>query len=519
MGIFKPIYIFTTESACVLLSVQIFKPARDYAVVDVETSIMADGEIPKTLFWGYADSKGYEQFKTTRKLLAFLKQTSPKTLLHHSNFDVIQLLVDGVTDINILRSHHGKLIRCSLGNHYLQNTFTVFPVKLEKIFTAFGFKKTSLKNLAKRNYEDCVNGLHCFTELDARFLRIVGVSPLERGTVAGTTFRAAEKTAGTMPKDLRFLSSYRGGRVDVFNTTRRRCGNFDIHSSYPQSFLEVSGREVLLHVECKSTDWVGPMFDSSVSDMLLFPAGTFRSYIFESNFERYIRPNSSGVSIKILSRHPINFEWICRLQGLIETIYHEKQTSPDAGIVECCKFLLNAFYGRIGLKGETERARILDYEPDGDDVTTWRLSAKKFLCFDTVERETRSNYPFAAFITDNARCRLFEALVKNNAFYCDTDSIFTPICKDDFTGNTGNDLGQWGFKGRKVFRARSVKDYEWGDEEVLKGGHSHIIWTLKQFASGKTAALIERQRRSPLRKRVILPSGKTDPIVVNKKRK
>src|SRR4051812_24766456 len=106
---------------------------RPYAVADVETTRIADGEKPKTKFWGFADAGRYESFKTTKQFLRFLKGEKPRTILHHYNFDVIQLLKDGCDDLKILKSHNGRLIKCKLGEHYLLNSYSCFPVKLEKI--------------------------------------------------------------------------------------------------------------------------------------------------------------------------------------------------------------------------------------------------------------------------------------------------------------------------------------------------------------------------------------------------
>src|ERR1700743_2571242 len=130
----------------------------DYAMIDVETTNIEDGKIPETKFWGYADSNRYEYFATTKALSKFLRKSEPKILLHHTNFDVIQLLVDG-ENIQIQKSHNNKLIRCRLHDHYLQNSFAIFPLKMEKLFKAFGYEKTPLENLEKRNCEDCVQGL------------------------------------------------------------------------------------------------------------------------------------------------------------------------------------------------------------------------------------------------------------------------------------------------------------------------------------------------------------------------
>ena len=485
---------------------------REYAVIDVETTKITHDEIPKTLFWGYADSRGYERFKTTKQFLLFLRKREPKTLLHHGNFDIIQLLRDG-GDLQINKSHNGKLIQCKLGEHLTQNSLAIFPESLKKIFKAFNIKKISLKNLDKRNWSDCVEGLQCFLSLNQIFFDLVSVSPLARGTIAATWFGSAELFAGKMPKNLSFLSAYRGGRVELFDTRKQLCKKYDIHSSYPQSFLEAKECEELWEVEVRTKDYWCPLFDSDNNEMLCFPNGCFRSFVFRSNWERYIEPNCEQTAIKIRARHKINTHWLCELKPLIRDIYAKKQNSEGA-IRYCCKLLLNSLYGRIGLKGESERCRILPYRADGDDISVHYIGRKRWLTFDTVIREPRSNYPFAAFITDNARARLYESFTRNKAIYGDTDSVFT--AESTFKGNIGDECGQWGYEGQKQFLAHNVKDYEWGNEEVRKGGSENLIWSLKRFAKGQKAVLQKRERRQGLRKRLVLPDGTTEPLTVGK---
>lgn len=492
--------------------------ATPIAVIDVETTELEPGCIPETKFWGYADTNGYERFERTKDLAKFLKRKDESVLLHHSNFDPTQLLVDKERGLRVINSHNGRLIRCSYEGHLLQNTMSVFPIALVKIFKAFGYSKTSLKNLAKRNYEDCVNGLDCFLKLDALFFKLVGVSPLETGTVAGTTFRAAEKRAGKMPKDLRFLSAYRGGRFEVFSLQEKHAYKYDIHSSYPRSFLEAQETEELWHVKVVTKDWHGPLFDASMTDMLGFPNGRFSSWVFKSNWERYLEPYVEQTSLKILSRHKLKFKWIVALKELVQTIYALKRDTKDEGIRLCCKFLLNAFYGRIGLKPESERVRIMEYEPDGDGVTSFRLGRKLWLVFDAVEREVRSNYGFAAFITDNARARLYRGFKRNLPMYGATDSIFSVLGRSEFNEPQGNQCGDWAFEGFKRFRALNVGDYEWGDEVVVKGGRpgsEFLTWTMKTFAEGQGVVATTRERRTDLRKRIVLPDGGTMPLIVN----
>lgn len=487
----------------------------DYAVIDVETTEIADGEIPKTKFWGYADEHGYKDFKTSKALCKFLdREAEPRVLLHHSNFDVIQLLVDGTENIWPQKSHNNKLITCLFGHHWLLNSYSTFPLSLGQIFSAFGYKKSSLDNLEQRNYEDCVNGLDCFLRLNDLFNQLVFVEPLKKHTIAGTGFAAAEKCAGKLPKCLLFLDAYRGGRVEVFDLREQEASNYDINSSYPRSFLEAPEETELWEIEVNSSDWFCPLFDADTTDLLLFPNGNFRSYVFSDVWDNYIAPNCEKTKIKIRKRTKIDLTWLTKLRPLIETVYERKENSTG-GVKLACKLILNSMYGRIGLKGESERCRILDYEPDGDDIAIYPLGNGRNLVFDKVIREPRSNFSFAAYITDNARGRLFQSFYENNALYGDTDSLFT--ANKGFKGEQGNQCGQWKFEGRGAFKALNVKDYTFDGEETRKGGSGGVNWTLKRFARGLSAKQVNRERITQLRKRKINDDGTTEPLKISLK--
>lgn len=523
----------------------------EYAVLDVETTMIREDEYPSTLFWGYADDEGYKSFPTTKSLLQFLRSAKPRIILHHSNFDVLQLLLDGAP-ISIRRTHNARLIRCGIYKQQLLNSYSVFPLPLASIFECFGFKKSPLtckahsprKNenyllretrerdsescpscriaLEKRNYEDCCDGLTSFLRMDEIFSKLIGISPLAKGTIAGTSFAAAQECAGEkMPVELDFLESYRGGRVEVYNTNKASCDKYDINSSYPFAFLECPKTDELLCVQVSTKDFFCPLFDASIDDSLVFPNGRFVSWVYRSNLEKYLEPYWEKTSIKVLKRKTIDFTWLKQVVPLIEKLYRKKNESKERGdkaVETASKLLLNSMYGRIGLKGESERCRILDYFPDREDSTVFPLGRKRFLCFDTVFRETKSNYPFAAFITDNARARLYRAFVGSSAWYGDTDSVITPSGKKHFRDaeESGSGIGQWKHEGREVFKANNVKDYFWGEDEIRKGGAGFTQWTLKTMAAGKTPRQIQRERISELRKRVTTFSGVTEPLVVNK---
>lgn len=493
-----------------------------YAVLDVETTRIKDGEVPTTLFWGYADRDGYRRFDKTWQLVEFLEAMPTRHVLHHTNYDLVQLLLDGYRGVKFVNSHNGKFIVTSVsGKHTFLNSYAMFPVKLEEIFKVFGYAKTSLDDLDKRNYEDCVWGLDCMLKLDQLFMDLVGQSPLRKHTIASTAFAAAEAEAGKMPKDIRYLDAYRGGRVDVFDTNEHEATRYDINSSYPYSFLDAPTESNLLYCEVRSDCHYGPFVHADTMDRLLFPSGKFRTYIYDDVFGRYIEPSRTRVSIqKVLSSERIDLSWLKRVVPVIQKFYNLKLGHPKTSAQYLIgKLGINALYGRTGMKGVSEKVMITKGIPDKDNVTAAQLPSldarakmsPDFLIWFTSQREPRSNYPLAAYITDNGRGRLYSGVVKTNGLYCDTDSVDTI---DLMTENLGTSIGQWKDEGSTLFQAHNLKDYHRAGVRHVKGGEVSLQWTLKKMASGQTAVEVRKNFSTALRKRVLESDGTTRPIHV-----
>lgn len=502
-----------------------------YAVMDVETTEIKAGERPRTLFWGYADEKiGYRRFNSTEKFTRFLQILPPRNIIHHFNYDVIQLLRDGYHQIEFNRSHNGKFILTKLaGRHTALNSGAIYPVGLGEIMKAFGYDKTPLDQLEKRNYEDCVLGLECFLKLDQMFVDLIGQSPLRRHTIAATTFAAAEAFAGKMPKDLSYVEAYRGGRVEVFDTREHLAKRYDIKSSYPAAFFDCPEESELLTVRVNSKDHWGPLACKDYTERLVFPSGQFESYVYRDVLDRYILPNAPGLSVTVLDKTRIDLRWLQGVRPLIQKLYILKNAYAKNSAQNLLgKLGLNSCYGRIGLKGLSERCELLPYFPQNrNGATVCQLGWKHYLVWYNQQHEPRSNFPLASYITDNGRGRLYEGIVKTTALYCDTDAVDTDT--EAKPGTIGNDLGNWAFDKEERFKAGNLKDYrrgnqvwphtgepwQWGQRHV-KGGEVNLQWTLKLMASGEPARRVEKTFSGELKKRKLLPDGTTIPLEYGK---
>jgi hypothetical protein len=517
------------------------------AVIDVETTPMRDGETPRTLFWGLAiEGEHYRRWATTGEALAYVRTRPDVTYYFHHDYEICQMLADGFTP-DSMRTRGSRVIRANVAGTQWINSFALFNDKLESILETAGFKKLPLnwgdhplgcycKNcqqaLSNRNYSDTVEAMVAFRRLSVAFKNAFGVDPIEEGiaTMAGCSFRAAKLRAGDLPRDLEWRGAYRGGRVECLRLGS--CGDadcFDINSSYPFAFTDAPESDVLVHARvCVDTRGASPFFrylEEPEPDerKFLFPRGTYETVFFASNYERYIRPIlRRGVlqSITPLYKERVDLRWVKNVGPLMQTAYKRRQLAKQTGD-KCALFILKhamaACYGRIGMKPEREVCAIVDRLPVNQTVRYRQLPNDKFLTFrDVYMGGTDANYKLAAWITDNARARLYSALASSDSYYCDTDSVY---CRPgSFSAGACNvpatELGGWKREDTANLAIESVKDYCFGKAVKRKGGASFKRWTIKVALDGKGVKTIHKTRKTTYDARQVWGDGSTTPRVV-----
>lgn len=509
------------------------------AVADVETTRIAHGERPRTLFWGLAvDGDPYRHFPSTAAFWNFVvRYPEPLCVYSHHDYDMVQALVDGAP-LRIVDVRSGRILRAKIGEHEWRNSHALFPSSLGEILEACGYAKPSLEELEARNVADTVDALEAFKKCAAQYETIWGVQPLGSKylTAASCAFAAAEKVAGPLPRYLQDREYYRGGRVEAFRVCLAagyrnpgepcRCGSccladaWDINSSYPYSFLDCPPTDTLVvcDVDVRG-DGPGPLaWLTRDHEKLLFPAGRFRTAVWESNYERYIRPHGAVKAVSVVRTIPTDLRWIVELRETIASAYElrlQAKRRGDGAFAYAAKIGMNSIYGRLGLKAEREIAITSEKVPEGDDVVYHRIKAG-FLSFKKIWSQPAANYLFASFVTDNARARLYDGLMKaqGEPLYCDTDSVYLRA-GTKFPMRQGNACGAWKHEGTDCLTVLSVKDYSFGGKTVLKGGAEQYQWTLKRAAGGKAATLVQKTRRTDYDKRDVLPDGSTLPRYVS----
>ena len=489
------------------------------AALDYETTLFKHGRIPRTKLVGFYDGKIYRNFCNTLAYDRFLSRTHRRfRILHHGGFDVLQAMQDGAR-IRILRAHKQRIIKSVWRGHTLQNTVAMLPMTLAEIMQAFGLKKVSLTHLRERNESDCISLYQCVNALDSYCKQACGVSLLDCGTLAATGMKAAERVAGKMPISHEWPQAKRGGHTEIFATGVFDIDEYDINSSYPYSILDAPAKSKLLHVWVKSLDPYGPLFDARVTERLLFPQGKFESYVYEDVLHRYILPHATCLRLQIVRELPVDLSWLVALKPFVEKLYNLKRNADNAAVKLMAKLILNAFYGRIGLRGDREIPIYAKRVASGDDLTYYSLANGGFISFKTVKGSMQFNSPLAAYITDNARGRWYAAAVQNNALYGDTDSIFVRHGQQ-FIGSIGSACGEWKLEASRTVKLIGNKNYQILDSlgrvhhSVLKGGRKHYQWTLKSsLALGKVVEVVRKQGRV-IHKRTFDDNGQSVPLKV-----
>lgn len=526
-------------------------------MIDVETDIITPRLTPRNKFWGLAlEGEPYRRFESTEDMRHYLSRRSSDDLRLYmwSDYEVCQAIADGILPENLMM-RGGRVLRCNVEGVPWVNAYALFPTPLSKLLKTFGYKKLPLtaghelgceggsekkpcpcpaahemgcecpdceRILGERNISDCVEGLDALIKAGRVYEEAFGFDPVRTDvtTAAKACMLAAESLAGPLPLFTERREAYRGGRTEAFQLYD--CGEvdcWDIKSSYPFSFVDLPQKDRMIHAAVKlppNDPRPQPFFrEAAREEGLLFPCGEFDTWFLESTYERYIQPHFPGTVRRVYEALPVDFTWIKNVVPLVRRGYELKQ--KGGALAYPAKIALNSLYGRMGLKPEaTISYRAATPPPRAN--THFKIPSGGYYVFETVAREIRqgANYLFAAAVTDNARGRLLDGMLRLDGpvFYCDTDSIFCPAGTTGLV--SGTELGAWEKIETGALTVRTVKDYEFAGTVKLKGGASSKTWTVKLALAGKPVRGVRRRRgeKSRYSKRRVLGGGSTLPLVV-----
>jgi hypothetical protein len=373
------------------------------------------------------------------------------------------------------------------------DSFRLIPTGLDKAAKAFGLPGKLKHNLNVPEWDPSwiqYNGQDCselYNVLDKFHGYIENVLCGEVGITAPATamkiFRR-NYLKQSLPRSCSthdfVRQGYFGGRVEVFESLAEYLRYFDINSSYPRAMLEPmpAGDATEITGEPPDRFWrthigfieadvyvpehihipVLPVRDGGTGK-LIFPVGKLRGVWESEELQLAIREGAEvrrwGRSVWFVAM-PIFEEYVRNLYS-----YRNKNhPNYDPGLADVCKNMLNASYGKFGMK--TTRKQIYLYDDPKLPADATPVSSDPESVIYSAEQEVDAVYimpQIAARVTALGRIRLFNAMKaascqkcwprkcecpwsegpRKRVIYTDTDSVITPT--DLANLPPGNDFG------------------------------------------------------------------------------
>lgn len=319
-------------------------------------------------------------------------------------------------------------------------------------------------------------------------------------TIGGTSWKSAyrelhlpEQPYGDSIAQWKFArQGYYGGRSEIFKMDSESGFQYDVNSMYPAKIASVP----------LPIDYQGKLYGNSSSRAFARGApGIYRarimvpeSYIpplpYRTRKGRIVYPHgvfdgvwtalelqyaeSKGCRIESISEGAVFRKEQIIFKSWVERIFKVRMKyGKDSREGYWLKFILNSITGKFGAK-VGHRSFLIDPCFAGkackcggkkiDDITGWTMlghPATSRVFYKDIERLSKNcHVEWAAYLTSAARITLHQGLTdgnKNDAVYCDTDSIFSEGVRKK---NVGNALGQWKEEGRfEDFHALAPKVY------------------------------------------------------------
>lgn len=256
-------------------------------------------------------------------------------------------------------------------------------------------------------------------------------------------------------------AGYYGGRCEPFRRefeatqSAKELHCYDVNSMYPWAMrqpqpieeLDIDGyhSELTGFIDCtvEVSDCHMPILPCRTSSRLLFPTGRWRGTF--STVE--LRLAEAVNQARVLHVHDsVYFRTADIFSDYVDTLYkfrNKDDPNWEISLDRMAKIFLNSLYGKFGSQEVSETIHI---SPSFDDMVNKQMeqmpSSIGVDCYieRTIKHSAYMLPQISAWITALGRCKLAEGLLRvgSNAYYCDTDSIYTPTTLD-----TGSLLGEW----------------------------------------------------------------------------
>jgi hypothetical protein len=354
------------------------------------------------------------------------------------------------------------------GLRALGKVFDVAHQKTELDFSDIKYNRETIEY----NEQDC----RCLHEVMERFFEETGIMSETFATHALRIWRK-EFLKQTLWKPPQYVSdfvrrSYHGGRVEVFKRQSGLLWAYDVNSMYPYVMLQPIPVRYLgqsrklnemrfgfIDATIRTPDNYVPCLPVHL-EKLYFPVGTMRGVWTSDELKTAIGRGSTLEKV----HQAYYFDTESIFSEYVQKLYALKKTAKSEATRLISKGLLNALYGKFG-QNPTKKIYCLErnapngaypiMDPDGYPSG-----------FAFYERTSRSAYllpHLASAVTSKARIHLLSRL-DGNAYYCDTDSVFTSRWFP-----TSKELGEWGELGQGEAYFVQPKLYKWKGTWKSKG--------------------------------------------------
>ncbi len=489
---------------------------RPFIVIDSETDPFKRGRIPEPFVWGLFDGKVFRHYaqNNLHSMIEWISEQKVIVYAHNGGKFDYHFLFSYMEPYDKIKIINGRIAQFYIGKAEFRDSVNILPVALGKMEIIdedgeiikkqeFDYSRMETKDRYKpENWpsiidylkDDCVTLYRMIEGFQKQYGRHL--------TQAGAAMNQWKKIGKVeIPKSTpeyfdKFKDYYFGGRVQCFQSgvIENDFSVFDINSAYPYAMLTPHpyGLEYVESAHELNDYQRGPAFYRIRAKScgaypyrektgLSFPEDNETREFCVTGWELQaaIDTNTAG-DFEILN--VIYHSRTHDFREYIEYFYNQrlaaKARKDKAGDL-FAKLLMNSLYGKFGANPENYAEYIILSPDERDELYTgdteyidsgdlgpWVL-AERGLDDDDMRYY---NVATAASITGYVRAYLWRAICstgRNNALYCDTDSIATK--SEGHELDTGKSLGQWkhegefdkaGIAGKKMYIFRGKKNHK-----------------------------------------------------------
>jgi hypothetical protein len=367
------------------------------------------------------------------EFLSWIKRQKEQIIYAHNlQYDLGNLFGDSIDDLDVTLVG-GRLIKAVWHEKTFRDSFNMWSMGLAKVGKVFGLAKKRFNAVSKAYvYRDCeiVERAIAFSQNAIKEFDIQ--LPATYGTL-GVKIWKEIGGENWHDSDEFSLQGYYGGRVEVFKGSGQ--GNIaycDINSLYPFCLTELFPDDPAprKEIECRfgiadveidvpKDNWFGPLPVRRDDGAIVYPVGRFRGTWTchelrnaQDHFGAKVRRVFKCVGTNAGRHYYADFVRYC---------YKRRREAVTDAEKTFWKFIMNSFYGRLGLTGIVGRSVYVTLE----NIDSGVLFGKKVLVNYKMPLDHHVNYFHVAHVTAYARVLLSDfvrRIGRANMIYCDTDS-------------------------------------------------------------------------------------------------